>query len=104
MLYANLINTEAVEINDMTVSIRFPNGLNSFRKDLLGKPENLSVLTKEISILCGRAMQIKFEDASHEKAGAKPSPKIAPKVQVPQEEPEDILDGLDIPINFVDEE
>lgn len=104
MLYANLINTEAVEINDMTVSIRFPNGLNAFRKDLLGKSENLSVLTKEISILCGKTMQIKFEDASHEKTGSKPSPRPTPKVQTVQEEPEDILEGLDIPINFVDEE
>ena len=49
-------------------------------------------------------MQIKFEDASHEKAGVKPSPKPIPKVQTVQEEPEDILEGLDIPINFVDEE
>lgn len=104
MLYANLINTEAVEINDMTVSIRFPNGLNAFRKDLLTKPENLNVLTKEVSVLCGKTMNLKFEDASHEKTNFKSNPKPQPKVQVPKEEPEDILEGLDIPINFVDEE
>lgn len=67
MLYANLINTEAVEINDMTVAIRFNNGLNDFRRDLLQKPENMNALVKEVSIICGKTMQIKLEDASRRK-------------------------------------
>ena len=103
MLYANLINTEAVEVDDMTVEIRFNNGLNAFRRDLLQKPENLNVLTKEVSVLCGKTMRLKFEDAS----GAKSSyVNQAPKVQK-QSEPqdaEDILSSLDIPINYIEEE
>ncbi|MDE5831313.1 MAG: hypothetical protein K2H53_07055, partial [Clostridia bacterium] len=67
MLYANLINTDAVEINDMTVAIRFYNGLNGFRKDLIEKHENMSALVKEISIIYGKPMQIKLEDARGEK-------------------------------------
>ena len=102
ILYANLVNTEAVEENDMTVGIRFHNGLNSFRKELLQRPENMSVLTKEISIVCGKPMQVKLEDALGEKQTA---PKIQEKV-IQQEEnkkEEDILESLDIPINFIEE-
>lgn len=32
MLYTNLMNTNAKEINDMTVGIEFPKGLTSFGK------------------------------------------------------------------------
>lgn len=104
MIYTNLINTEAVAINDMTVAIRFKNGLNAFRQDVLTKPENISVLTKEISIICGKPMQIKLEDAKVQKAAvAKPEYKEQASKQE-QENPEDILEGLDIPINFVEEE
>lgn len=102
MLYANLINTEAVEINDMTVGIRFNNGLNSFRKELLQKPENMSILIKEISVVCGKPMQIKLEDAGQ----VKPKTVSVQEeiIQNPKEEAdEDILENLDIPINFIEE-
>lgn len=117
MLYANLIGTEAVEENDMTVGIRFNNGLNSFRKELLQQPENMNILTKEISVVCGKPMQIKFEDASGTKA--RPQVKENKKeikveehtetsindVQGDEKEEtgEDLLESLDIPINFVEE-
>ncbi len=108
MLYANLIGTEAVEINDMTVGIRFNNGLNSFRKELLQQPENMNVLTKEISIVCGKPMQIKFEDASGMKGNKHKENKQEEKIinkeeNVSEETGEDILEGLDIPINFIEE-
>ena len=88
----------------MTVAIRFPNGLNAFRKDLLQKPENLNLLTKEISVLCGKTMQIKFEDASGSKVVEKQNTRQEPKALEPKEGPDDILESLDIPINFVEEE
>ncbi len=105
MLYANLIGTEAVEINDMTISIRFYNGLNSFRKELLMQPENISALTKEISIIYGKTMQIKFEDASgiRQTAQVKEKMQEKPKKVVQEESEEDILESLDIPINIVEE-
>ncbi|MCI9365844.1 MAG: hypothetical protein HFJ54_04550 [Clostridia bacterium] len=71
MIYTNLINTEAVELNDMTVAIRFNNGLNAFRKELLQKPENMSVLSKEIAVVCGKPMQIKLEDAGRKQSNYK---------------------------------
>ena len=41
VLYTNLLNTQAREINDMTVGIEFPNGLTSFGKTVLEKQENI---------------------------------------------------------------
>ena len=109
MLYANLVNTEAVQINDMTVSIKFYNGLNDFRKKLLNQPENMSVLTKEISIMCGKPMQIKFEEASESKQQIEKKTSVSkikeePKIETSSKEDEDdILNSLDIDINIVDE-
>ena len=115
MLYANLIGTEAVEINDITVGIRFNNGLNSFRKELLQQPENMNILTKEISVVCGKPMQIKFEDASGTKAKPQEVKEIKQEIKVEkhieentqvekkEETGEDLLESLDIPINFVEE-
>ncbi len=108
MLYANLIGTDAVEVNDMTVEIRFYNGLNDFRKDLIQKSENMNALVKEVSIICGKQIQIKLKDAS----GAKETPKsYAKETHIIQEEPKpevnaskNAFEDLGIEINFIDEE
>ncbi len=107
MLYANLINTEAVMINDMTVSIRFNSGLNAFRKELLQKSENLNALNKEVAMICGKPMQIKFEDASSSNVNSTSNTitKEEKKVEtLNKQEEQDDLSDLDIPINFVEEE
>ena len=62
MLYANLLNSRAVELNDMTIGIEFSSGLNDFRKKLLEKSENLQEVEKLVSIACGKQMQIKYID------------------------------------------
>lgn len=106
VLYANLVGTEAVQINDMTVGIKFYNGLNAFREKLLKQSENMNILTKEIAITCGKEMNIKFEDASGEKkVNAKVQKVPEPKVEEHklQETEEDVLEGLDIPINVIEE-
>ena len=106
MLYANLVNTEAVQINDMTVSIRFYNGLTDFREKLLKQPENMNILTKEISMMCGKPMQIKFEDAKNAKPQVMKKPSVPKKEENKTEEikeEDDILNSLDIDINIVDE-
>ena len=108
ILYANLINTEIAEINDMTVVIRFHNGLNDFREKLLKQPENMNLLTKEISLICGKVMQIKLEDASTSKETTKKinTPKIQEEKKTEEkaeENEEDILNSLDIPINIIEE-
>ncbi len=62
VLYTNLINTTAIEINDMTIGIQFPKGLTPFAKTVLERPENMSEIAKMISLACGKEMQIKYID------------------------------------------
>jgi len=62
MLYTNLLNTNAIEINDMTVGIEFPKGLTPFGKTVLEKPENKAEITNQVSIACGKEMHIKYID------------------------------------------
>jgi len=62
MLYTNLINTAAKEINDMTLGVEFPNGLTAFGKTVLEKPENMDELVKQVSIEAGKEMRIKLID------------------------------------------
>ena len=60
VLYTNLINTNAVELNDMTVGINFPNGLTSFGKTVLEKQENKREIANLVSMACGKPMEIKY--------------------------------------------
>ena len=60
VLYTNLMNTRAREINDMTVGIEFPNGLTSFGKTVLEKQENIKELTHLVSMASGKPMNIKY--------------------------------------------
>ncbi len=62
MIYTNLINTNAREINDLTLGIEFPNGLTAFGKTVLEKPENMQELVKQVSIEAGKEMRIKLID------------------------------------------
>lgn len=62
MLYTNLINTNAKEINDLTLGVEFPNGLTSFGKTVLEKPENMQELVKQVSMEAGKEMRIKLID------------------------------------------
>ena len=106
ILYANLVNTEAIEVNDMTVVIKFYNGLNQFRKKILNQAENINLLTKEISIMCGKTMQLKFEDASGIKQDNMEKSReiqIKKEKKTEKNDEDDILSSLDIPINIVDE-
>lgn len=63
MLYTNLINTTAKEINDLTLGIEFPNGLTAFGKTVIEKSENMQELVKQVSIHAGKEMRIKLIDA-----------------------------------------
>lgn len=60
VLYTNLMNTRAKELNDMTIGIEFPNGLTSFGKTVLEKQENIREISNLVSIACGKEMQIKY--------------------------------------------
>ena len=76
VLYTNLINSRATQINDMTVGIEFPNGLNSFGKTVVEKQENVRELSNMISIACGKQMNIKYIINGHTKVQATNDDKI----------------------------
>ena len=65
MLYTNLMNTTATEVNDMTVGIVFPNGITPFGRSILDKPETVNELTKVVSLELGKPMQVRYIDAKH---------------------------------------
>ena len=60
VLCTSLKNTKANEINDMTVGIEFPNGMSSFDRAILEKPENIKEISTMVSMACGKPMQIKY--------------------------------------------
>ena len=60
VLYTNLINTKAVELNDMTIGIEFPKELTPLGKTILEKQENVRELSTLVSMACGKEMQIKY--------------------------------------------
>ncbi len=67
MIYSNLNNTRAVLLDDMTVGIEFLNGLSSFGRAVIEKPENMNEIKKLVSIECGKDMRIKIIDVKENK-------------------------------------
>lgn len=67
MLYANLTTANAVLIDDMTVGIEFPNGLTSFGRGVIEKPENMAELKKLVSLECKKDMRIRLIDKKEKK-------------------------------------
>ena len=61
-LFTNLMNTKAVEINDMQLGIV---GLTSFGKTVVEQPENRQEIVKAILQETGKEMQIKAEEAKN---------------------------------------
>ena len=66
MLFSNLNNTKAVLLDDMTVGIQFANGLNSFGKAVIERPENMNELKRLVSMELGKDMRIKIIDKKGE--------------------------------------
>ena len=91
MLYTNLLNTNAVEINDLTVGIEFPAGLTPFGKTVLEKPENKMEIAQQVSLACGKQMQVKYIDTK-------------PQEQELNEEQElsNFASGFDIPFDITE--
>lgn len=88
ILYSNLINTNGVMIDDMTVGIEFPNGLTSFGRSVIERPENMAELKRLVSMECKQDMRIKLIDKN-----------VAETQDVSQASPMD----LGIKINMIDE-
>ncbi len=86
MLYSNLVNTKGIMLDDMTVGIEFPNGLTSFGKGVIEKPENMAELKRLVSIECQKDMRIKLLDKKEEE------PKLNPVQEL----------NLGIDVNMID--
>ena len=69
----------------MTVGIHFLNGLNSFGKAVIERPENINELKRLVSLECGKDMRIKI--ISEEQTVSEPKKQI----------------DLGIDINYIDE-
>ena len=92
VLYTNLMNTKAEQINDSTVGIKFPKGITAFGRTVLDKQENIKEISNLVSMTCGKDMQIKYISDMQS--------------QVTQHSPEDDIQKLanesDIPFNIID--
>jgi len=91
MLYTNLLNTNAVEINDMTVGIEFPNGMTPFGKTVLERVENKNELIKQVSMVAGKEMNVKYIDLKEVNANVQKEDTV-----------ENMMSGLDIPFNVIE--
>ena len=92
-LYTNLMNSNATEINDMTVGINFPKGLTPFGKAILEKTENIAELEKRISMEFGKPMKIKYIEES--KQNITKSHKEENAIQ-------NFAQNLDLPFNIIE--
>ena len=91
-VYANLIGTKGVLINDLVVGIEFPGKVTEFARKVIEEHENKAMIEKIISMEQGLPMQIKILDKTEEKKAATKKPEI-----------ENIADEMDIPFNVIDE-
>ena len=91
-IYTNLIGTNAIEIDDMTIGIEFPKGLTSFGKTVLQQPENEKMISDLVSIAKGKEMHIKYIDS------AKQSTNNANNVD---NSIESFANTMDIPFNII---
>lgn len=92
VLYTNLINTKAEQVNDKTVEIKFPKGINAFGKAVLEKQENIKEISNLVSMACGKDVQIRYISDNQN--------------QVISHNPEDDIQKLanqsDIPFNIIE--
>ena len=91
MLYTNLMNTNAVEINDMTVGIEFPNGMTAFGKTVLERAENKNELIKQVSMVTGKEMNVKYIDLKAQNQSVQKEDTV-----------ESMMSSLDIPFNVIE--
>lgn len=72
----------------MTVGISLAEGLDPFKKSMIGRSENLAELTKLVSMEYGKPMQIRLIDNSKANANKNPI--------------DDLAKELDLPLNIIE--
>lgn len=94
LLYANLLGTTAVQIDDKTVEINFSKEINSFVSQLLNDVKNKEIISKYIQEETGKSMQIKFGQNNTKKQKS---------VNKQEEQISDLAKKLNIPFDVIDE-
>ena len=87
-MYINLAGTVAREVNDMTLEIDFPNGMNSVAREFLSRPDTKQNLKDLVHIACGKEMQIKFVESKVNETNQK-------------NEFEQFVENNDLPFNII---
>lgn len=90
-IYSNLGGTTASKVNDMVIGIEFPGGLNSFTKDMLERPENITEIEKKVSIECGNPMRIKLIN-----------PKEVEVIHKEQSPIQELAQNMDLPLDIIE--
>lgn len=62
MLYTTLLNSRAIQVDDLNIEIEFPNGLTAFNEKVINDPNNKNDLIKAIFAVTGNQMNIKIKD------------------------------------------
>ncbi len=91
VLYTNLMNTSAEQINDNTVGIKFQKGMTAFGKAVLDKQENIKEISNLVSMACGKDMLIKYINDVQNQA----------VVHNPEDDIQKLASESDIPFNIV---
>ena len=92
-IYSNLLKAKAIELNDMSIGISFPEGINPFKKSILENPENINELSRIVSMEYGKDMKVKIIE----------SVDSLPKKEQKNENPlENMANELNIPLNVIE--
>ena len=90
-MYANLLGTRGVLVNDLIVGIEFPGKITDFARRVLEEHENKALIEKLVSMEQGTNMQVRIIDKTNE-----------PKEPVKQGI-EGFAEDQDLPFNVIDE-
>lgn len=92
VLYTNLLNTKAEQINEGTVGIKFQKGMTAFGKAVLEKQENIKEISNLVSIACGKDVQIKYISDIQNKVVS----------HNPEDDIQKLANQSDIPFNIIE--
>lgn len=92
VLYTNLLNTKAEQINEGTVGIKFQKGMTAFGKAVLEKQENIKEISNLVSMACGKDVQIKYISDIQNKVVS----------HNPEDDIQKLANKSDIPFNIIE--
>ena len=90
-MYANLLGTRGVLVNDLIVGIEFPGKISDFARRVLEEHENKALIEKIVSMEQGSNMQVRIID------------KTAKEAEPVKQGIEGLAEDLDLPFNIIDE-